>query len=34
MQKYTHVKYDEQNLFNDLFLADSCKNKNSTLNLS
>ncbi|UZQ30092.1 MAG: hypothetical protein OHM56_00570 [Spiroplasma phoeniceum] len=34
MQKYTHVKYDELNLFNDLFLSDSCKKKNRTLNLS
>ncbi|WP_253301027.1 IS30 family transposase [Spiroplasma endosymbiont of Phyllotreta cruciferae] len=34
MQKYTHVKYDERNLFNDLLLSDSCKKKNGTLNLS
>ncbi len=33
MQKYKHVKYDERNLFNDLLLSDSCKNKNGTLNL-
>ncbi len=33
MQDYIHVKFDERNLFKDLFLADSCKNKNGTINL-
>ncbi len=34
MQKYTHVKYDELNLFKDLFLAYNCKKKNGKINLS
>ncbi|WP_374696596.1 hypothetical protein [Spiroplasma endosymbiont of Polydrusus formosus] len=34
IQKYTHVKYDEQNLFKDLLLFDTCKKKNGTVNLS
>ncbi|WP_338954806.1 IS30 family transposase [Spiroplasma endosymbiont of Polydrusus cervinus] len=34
MQYYTHVKFDEQYLFKDLFLSDTCKKKNGTLNLS
>lgn len=34
MQKYTHVKYDERNLFKDLLLSDNCKKKNGKINLS
>ncbi len=34
MQKYTHVKYDEKNLFKVLLLTDNCKKKNSKINLS
>ncbi|WP_424525641.1 IS30 family transposase [Spiroplasma endosymbiont of Glossina fuscipes fuscipes] len=34
MKDYTHVKYDERKFFKDLFLSDSCKKKNGTLNLS
>ncbi len=34
MQKYTHVKYDERNLFKYLLLSDNCKKKNGTINLS
>lgn len=34
MKDYIHVKYDERSLFKDLFLSDSCKKKNGTLNLS
>ncbi|WP_338965662.1 MULTISPECIES: IS30 family transposase [unclassified Spiroplasma] len=34
MKDYTHVKYDERRFFKDLFLSDSCKKKNGTLNLS
>ncbi len=34
MKDYTHLKFDERSLFKDLFLSDSCKKKNGTLNLS
>ncbi len=34
MQDYTHVKFDERYLFKDLFLSDTCKKKNGTINLS
>ncbi|ALA97627.1 Spiroplasmavirus-related protein [Spiroplasma kunkelii CR2-3x] len=34
MKDYTHVKYDERRFFKDLFLSDSCKKKNGTINLS
>ncbi|PQP79267.1 IS30 family transposase, partial [Spiroplasma sp. ChiS] len=34
MKDYTHVKFDERKFFKDLFLSDSCKKKNGTLNLS
>ena len=34
MQDYTHVKYDERNLFKDLLLSDTCKKKNGKINLS
>ncbi len=34
MKKYTHVKFDERDLFKDLLLSDSCKKKNGTINLS
>ncbi len=33
MKKYTHVKFNERDLFNDLLLSDNCK-KNGTINLS
>ncbi|WP_425377899.1 IS30 family transposase [Spiroplasma endosymbiont of Polydrusus pterygomalis] len=34
MQKYTHVKFDERNLFKDLLFSDICKKKNDSINLS
>ncbi len=34
MQDYTHVKFDERNLFKDLLLSNACKKKNGTINLS
>ncbi|UZQ31266.1 MAG: IS30 family transposase [Spiroplasma phoeniceum] len=34
MQDYTYVKFDERKFFKDLFLSDSCKKKNGTINLS
>ncbi len=34
MQDYIHVKFDERRFFKGLFLSDSCKKKNGTLNLS
>ncbi len=34
MKKYTHVKFDERDLFSDLLLSDTCKKKNGTINLS
>ncbi|MFW4371265.1 MAG: IS30 family transposase [Spiroplasma sp. hy2] len=34
MQKYTHVKFDERNLFKDLLFSDTCKKKNGSINLS
>lgn len=34
MQDYTHVEFDERRFFKDLFLSDSCKKKNGTINLS
>ncbi len=34
MQDYIHLQFDERRFFKDLFLSDSCKKKNGTLNLS
>ncbi len=34
MRKFKHLIFDERNLFKDLLLYDTCKNKNGKLNLS
>ncbi|PQP79153.1 IS30 family transposase [Spiroplasma sp. ChiS] len=34
MKDYTHLKYDERDLFKDLLFSNACKKKNGTLNLS
>ncbi|ALA98157.1 Spiroplasmavirus-related protein [Spiroplasma kunkelii CR2-3x] len=34
MKDYTHVKYDERYLFEDLLFSNACKKKNGTINMS
>ncbi len=34
MRKFKNLIFDERDLFKDLLLSDTCKNKNSTINSS
>ncbi len=34
MRKFKHLIFDERNLFKDLLLSDTCKNKKDKINLS